>query len=294
MKSHRNFFAIVEGFEARLIPVSQDLQRELTVFFAGQKEAFFTERPAKVPFEADYIPEDEELLFIRGFRLPEAMKSALLNPLAVDRLTAEELQDIRGIFTGDAEGHEVSLQVFDRRRLLSTKGFSLVLEKDAFKKLADAGLTLDNKLAAAVQNGRLYFHSFALARRLFDLSAYYAEATDADLDTFVTHKAALFEDPASLHRSADSWVRKKVALILQSGILDRERPAKIATVAEEEFGLTFQVQTVGNQEKLRFPSDKKALKEMLHFLDADYLTYTLTGTHYLSNSKRVVERLVAV
>lgn len=274
--------------------MSQDLQRDLTNFFAVQKDEFYAEHPAKVHFEADYIPEDDELLFINGFRLPEAMKSALRNPIVADPLSAEELPDIHGIFTGDAEGHEVWLQVFDRRRLLSTKGLSLVLDGSVFKKLADAGLTLDNKLAAAIQNDRLYFHSFALARRLFDLSEYFKVATDGDLETFVTHRAALFEDPASLHRSADSWVRKKVALILQSGILDKERPARIAAVAEEEFGLTFQVQTVGGQEKLRFPSDKKALKEMLHFLDADYLTYTLTGTHYLSNSKRVVERLVSV
>lgn len=274
--------------------MSQDLQRELTAFFTGQREAFFAEHPEKIPFEADYVPEEEELFFIKGFRLSETMKSALRNPVVTDRLEAEEIPDVRGIFTGDAEGHEVSLQVFDRRRLLSTQGFSLVLDKDTFKKLGDAGLTLDTKLAAAVQNDRLYFHSFALARRLFDLSEHFKEATDADLEVFASHKAAIL-DRDFLMKSADSVVRKKIALILQSGILDRERPARIAAVADEELGLTFQVQTVGGQEKLCFPSDKKALKEMLHFLDADYLTYTLTGAHYLSNSKRRVERrLVAV
>lgn len=286
MKSHHNLFAIVEGFEVRRLPVSRDLQRELTTFFAEQRAGFFAAHPEKIAFAADYTPEDDQLLFIEEFGLPELMQKALRNPLVTDRLVEEELPDIHGLFMGDADGREVSLQVFDRRRLLSTAGFSLVLAKDIFRKLEEGGLTLNTKLAAAVQDGHLYFHSFAMARRLFDLSKHFKEATDTDLGTFKTHKSVLFEDPDSLVENADSWVRRKVTLILQSGILNKERPARIAAVAEDEFGLLFQVQTVKGQEKLLFPSEKKALKEMLHFLDADYLTYNLTGDHYLSNSKR--------
>ncbi|HET9233186.1 MAG TPA: Kiwa anti-phage protein KwaB-like domain-containing protein, partial [Candidatus Eisenbacteria bacterium] len=218
--------------------------------------------------------------------------NALQNPLSIQHLSDEELPAVHGLFTGSSNGKQISLQVFDRRRLLSTSGLSLILHRGTFRKLTDGGLTLDTKLAAAVEENRLYFHSFALARRLFDLSEYFREATDGDLATFVEHKAVLFDDPDSLMKNADSWVRKKVALILQSGILEKERPAKIATTAQK-FGLAIEVQTVARRDKLRFPSEKKRLKELLHFLDEDYLTSILTGTNYLSNSKRRLSRSAA-
>lgn len=285
----RNFFALVEDFEIRLLDVSKPLQIELTEEFAGQRRMFFEQHPGQVAFEADYTPDELEMLYIEGFQLPANMRSALQNPLSVQHLTDEELPAVRGLFTGSPNGKQISLQVFDRRRLLSTRGFSLTLHKGTFRKLTDGGLTLDTKLAAAVEDNRLYFHSFALARRLFDLSDYFREATDADLATFAEHKAVLFDDPGSLTKNADSWVRKKVALILQNGILERERPAKIASTAQT-FGLLIEVQTVARRDKLRFPSEKKRLKEMLHFLDEDYLTSILTGTNFLSNSKRRLDR----
>lgn len=286
MDRPRNFFAILKGDQVRRIPLSRDVQGELRTLFDEQRAEFFAGCSEEVPFEANYTPEDYELLFIQDFQLPDPMKSALQNPLTVDRLNVKELVEIRGFFTGDAEAREVSLQVFDKRHLISTRGFSIVLDKNTFRKLGDAGLTLDTKLTAALREGRLFFRSFALARRLFDLSRYFREATDQDLTSFASHQAVVFEDPGSLPANADSFVRKKVALIVQSGILDKVRPADIVASAEKEFGLKFQVQTVGKQEKLVFPSAKKPLKQLLRFLDGDYLTFVVTGGRYLSSSKR--------
>jgi hypothetical protein len=285
--SPRNFFALLDNFDLRLLSLTDDLQRELTPFFERQRDEFFAEYPDRMPFEADYTPDEGEAQFIESFKVPQNLAEGLKSPLTVNPLLGEELSRIRGLFTGDVNGQEILFQIFDRRRLFSNQGFSLTVDRGTFRKLTDEGLTLDTKLAAAVQEGRLYFHSFALARRLFDLSSYFREATDADLDHFAIHEAVLFDNPASLRSNADSWVRRKVALILQSRVLDEERPAKIAVEAQD-FGLIFHLQTVNGEEKLCFPSDKKSLKEMLHFLAEDYLLSTVTGDHFLSNSKRWV------
>ncbi|HET9227068.1 MAG TPA: hypothetical protein VFR31_10400, partial [Thermoanaerobaculia bacterium] len=76
----RNFFAVVEGFKIRLLDVSKALQVELTAEFAKQRRTFFEQHPDQIGFEADYTPNDAEMLYIDGFQVPENMRNALQNP----------------------------------------------------------------------------------------------------------------------------------------------------------------------------------------------------------------------
>jgi len=118
--SPRNFFALVEDFDVRLLSMTEKLQKELTQLFNKQRDDFFAEYPDKMAFEADYSPAEGESQFIDGFTIPANLQEALETPLIVNPLTGQDLHNVRGLFTGDPNGQEILFQIFDRRRLLST------------------------------------------------------------------------------------------------------------------------------------------------------------------------------
>lgn len=283
------FLSLVKAFEILRVAVSRDLQTKLSLLFQEQRDEFFAEGVEIVPFDIRYTPDPDQILFIEKFEPPTKMLDALKNPLGFDVLDVNRLDtgNINGFFTGDQSGRMIWCQVFDRRRLISTRGFSIIYAGDTFRKLEEPGLTLDSRLAAVVENDRLYFRSFHVAKRLFDLSLYFKEATAEELKAFVENPRILFENPDILSEKSGPWIRTKVTLVRQSQILEKESPSKIAKEAKK-YGLLIDVKKVNGKEKLYFPDDKKVVKDILRFLDEDYLTSTLTGTRYVSNSKRLL------
>jgi hypothetical protein len=283
------FLALVKDFEILRVAVSRDLQTKLSKLFQEQRDEFFAEGTEIVPFDIHYTPDPDQISFIEKFKPPAKMLDALKNPLGFDVLDVTRLDtgSINGFFTADQSARMIWCQAFDRRRLISTRGFSIIYSGDTFRKLEEPGLTLDSRLAAVVENDRLYFHSFHAAKRLFDLSVYFKEATAEELKAFVENPRILFENPEMLSEKSGPWIRTKVSLVRQSKILEKESPSKIANEAKK-YGLLIDVKKVNGKEKLYFPDDKKIVKDILRFLDEDYLTSTLTGTRYVSNSKRPI------
>ena len=83
---------------------------------------------------------------------------------------------------------------------------------------------------------------------------------------------------------ADTWIRRKIAAINDSGVLNRNTAAKIRNLAQK-CGLDV---TVENK-KLVIPDDKKKLKEVLGFLDDEVYKGAFTEETYITNSKRRVQ-----
>jgi len=285
------FFALLGTADeprVALIVLSQSVQHDLTELFAEQRTKFLSDAKL-VAWDPGYEPSPGEDLFIEPFEPPAAVTNALTNPAGQERLSfdVEILKEIRGIITGvwTSKEHWLSAQVFDRRRLLSPTSFSLLHEHGTFVRLQEPGLTLDWQLAAAVDAGRLVFHSFNVVRRLFNMMAYFAEATDQQVRDLATHHAVLVEDVDTFVRDADTWTRKKIALIERSEILDTQRPRQVAKVASE-YGLQLTIAKVDGKDKISIPPEKKEMKAVLQFLDEDYFTSSLTHTQFVTNSKR--------
>ncbi|MFN2812460.1 DUF4868 domain-containing protein, partial [Escherichia coli] len=68
---------------------------------------------------------------------------------------------------------KILLQNFDRRKVISTNGLSIFHSTNVYKKIEGIGLTVDHKLSAILEGGKLKFFSFHAARQIFDLSEYY-------------------------------------------------------------------------------------------------------------------------
>jgi hypothetical protein len=144
-------------------------------------------------------------------------------------------------------------------------------------------------VTAVIQGTNLLFKSFHSVSRLFDLTSYYHEATDEELVTFSGHGSiAQTPELTNFLKLADSTrIRKQIALILDSKILDKVPTKTIVSRAKRLFKLTIDTQDVNGNKKLVLPDNKAGLKDVLDFLQENFYKGCLTDTTFVSSSKRI-------
>lgn len=287
-----NLFALIDDAQTpvRRIPLSADLSAELGGFFSGLQTALIGECQ-EITFTGSYSVDVGEIFTIEEYPFPNAISNAISNPLTCPILNLnEETHRIKALFTGKWTDQEqrVSFQLFDSGKLLK-RGWALINSGDTYTKLESPGLILQEKLTAFYRDGTLYFCSYHNTKRFLNLNDYYREATNADLDDFAANDMFEFEDQDSFKENADSIIRKKIALLQKNNVLDHLQVTDIQAVAEsfnqelpEDNHITIKVNEDG---KLVIPQDKKLLKELIRFLDEDYVTAPLTKRKCLTNSK---------
>lgn len=290
-----NLFALTNltGMRVLRMPLTPDVQTGVTEFFRGQEHEFSQGIEEEIKFDGMYRPEESELLYINNFDDVDGIKSAILRPQSCQEFVFKSgsLESIKAIFTGYIKNGtiRVLLQGFDRRRIINANGFSLVHSDNVFTRFDGGGLTLDNKLTAIIEDDNLKFASYHYLRQMFDMSAYCKEATDQDLKVFVQHPALQFTDAQVFMDVADAWVRRKVVLIQQSGILDNCSPSKIAATAKF-CDLQMQLAGSAGQERIVIPADRQEVKQILRFLDEDYFQSPQSTMKYLAKAKRVMDK----
>ena len=292
-----NLFALVDDDEAsiRRIPLTAALNTELAELFARQQAALLGEKQP-VAFTGSYNVDEGEIFTIPDYPLPPAIGQAVGNPLTCPVLNLNaETHRIKALFSGNRTGANITVnfQVFDAGKLLSNRWTLVGLPihaGDTYKRLEEPGLILQGNLTAHFHNGTLYFSSYHNTKRFLDLAEYYREATDADLDEFAATELFVFEDQAGFKEQADSIVRKKIALLQKNEVLKDITVTDIQTVANnfnaelpEEHHITVIINDDG---KLVIPEEKKKMKELIRFLDEDYVTAPLTKRKCLTNSKQ--------
>jgi hypothetical protein len=235
------------------------------------------------------MPDEGELLSIVDFEDVDGLQDAVANPLGVEQFDPQmhSLDAVKALFTGSqVDGvSRVLIQLFETRRLISNKGIAIFFSGDTFRRMSDAGLTLDTKLLAILENNVLKFQSFHFLRRVFEVGDYFNEATNEEVTAFATHAKLFAPDLNAFLQGASPLVRKKIALIQQSGVLDNFTSQQIVAAAQS-FNLAIQINEEG---RIVLPSNKTELRRLLRFLDEDYYESPLSQTHYVSNSKRVAD-----
>ncbi|MCE9664262.1 DUF4868 domain-containing protein [Halomonas sp. M5N1S17] len=288
-----NLFALVDDDDApiRRIPLTAALNTELAQLFAEQQSTLLGDRQS-IAFTGSYNVDEGEIFTIADYPLPPAIRQAIGNPLTCPVLDLNaETHRIKALFSGTwTEANKtVNFQVFDAGKLLK-RGFTLIGSGDTYKKLEEPGMMLQDKLTTHFHNGTLYFTSYHNTKRFLDLAEYYREATDTDLEGFAATDLFAFEDQAGFKEQADSIIRKKIALLQKNEVLKDITVTDIQVVAytfnaelPEDHHITIIVNDDG---KLVIPEDKKQLKELIRFLDEDYVTAPLTKRKCLTNSKQ--------
>ena len=258
--------------------------------FATQHNHFLDGVVDTVPLDGMYTPEPHEILCIDDFDDVDGLSDAISELLAIAPLDVSEqaIDSIVGLFAGEVleDGStRALLQVFDKRRSLARSGYTLIHQGQTFRKLVEPGLTFDSTLTATLEGKNLCFRSLFKVRRLFDVEDYYKEATNEDLLAFSQHQRIQAAPDLNLADIADTWIRRKIALISASGLLDASSANKIQQKAAM-FDLALTVVGDGDDSKVQLPANKKDLKALLKFLNDDYYESPLTENRYVSSSKR--------
>ncbi|UXD88370.1 DUF4868 domain-containing protein [Thalassolituus hydrocarboniclasticus] len=288
-----NLFALTSNPSKRIVKfeLSSEVQTELTTYLTSQ-ETTFDQAEEEIEFDGKYKPDNGEILFINDYDDIDNLSSAVENPLSAEVVdpTEEFFTEIKALFTGyttDTGNVKILLQNFDRRRIISTNGLSIFHSSNVYKKIEGIGLTIDHKLTATLENGKLRFFNFHNTRQMFDLSEYYKVATDDDVIEFSNLDIIKSENTEKLIEMSDSWVRRKISLIHQSGILQNVPINEMKAVATE-FNIPFLTEMDGSDEVIKLPNNKSDLKKLLRFLDEDYYKSPLSNTAFVTNSKRAV------
>ncbi|WP_411961040.1 Kiwa anti-phage protein KwaB-like domain-containing protein [Pseudomonas mandelii] len=287
-----NLFALTNNPAKRIVrfSLSNPVQIDLTRYIKEQEVAF-DEAGQEIEFDGKYKPDQGEVLYIDNYDDIDDLQAAVENPLALDEVepTEEFFNEIKALFTGYVTpgGHiRVLLQNFDRRKIISTNGLSIFHSANVYRKIEGIGLTVDYKLTATLEEGLLKFFSFHAARQIFDLSEYYKVATDDDVRDFAASAIIQAVSTERLLELSDSWVRRKISLIQQSGILQNVPINEMRAVAIE-FNIPFNTVVFGAAEVITVPDNKSDLKKLLRFLDEDYYKSPLSKTNFITNSKRI-------
>ncbi|WP_026600277.1 Kiwa anti-phage protein KwaB-like domain-containing protein [Methylomonas sp. 11b] len=288
-----NLFALTDDPASRVVrfSLSQEVQSELTPFLQNQEMQFTNSIDQEIAFDGKYKPDSGQALVIANFDDIDGLSIVIRNPLSVAEVVAspEVFQIIKALFTGyidQSGGVTILIQHFDKRKIISTNGLSIFHSANVYKKIEGIGLTIDSKLTAILKDGSLKFFSFHLLRQIFDMSEYYKEATDSDIDDFASLQLITADSLPNLISISDTWVRRKFSLIQQSQILENVPLNDIKAVAAE-FNIPLATTTADGIEKIVLPGNKADLKTLLRFLDEDYYKSPLSKTQYITNSKRV-------
>ena len=238
-------------------------------------------------FDGSYKPDEDESLKIENFDLSDEIQEAINKPLGVDKLVANDGNElnIRAIFltlSDDSENEKIVFQRTQKRQLLLGGRITLFWSNDTFISTQKPGVVITDSIDAYYENGTLYFTSYYWANQIFNLNKYYRQATDDDIRDFCQNNCFYVADLDSLVSASNNWTRKKIAYILDTGVLEKNTTDYILQEANN-LGLQFET---NEENKIVFPADLKSQKELLSYLADEIYKGRLSDDVYLTNSKR--------
>lgn len=267
-------------------------QKAICEAFASAKLDLINDK-TRVPFDGSYKPHNDEFLAIESFRLPDEIIDAIRDPLGVAAFDKEndEFPEIKAIFvgertqTGETEKFSVAFQRFRKEQYISTRWYNLFFENNTFFQEKRFGISISDTIDCYYTDGELQFTSFYFARQVFDLSDYYRSATDVEVDSFAKSEKLSIEDSVAFRGMANTWIRRKIAMINDSQVLVNYTASEIKMLAAES-GIDINIK----EEAIVIPDDKEKVKVIIGFLDEEAYKGPFSQKTYLANSKRIIRK----
>lgn len=244
---------------------------------------FVGENIEEVEFNGQYKPEESEVLYV-DMQLPQSFSNIPDNTLEINMVDFAGGDKVKTICLYHNDNYY--FQCFANRFICKTNRIALLYSGDTYQQFNDpSAFSIEESVHALYHEGRLYFRSYAQVKQIFDLSPYYTEATNQEIDEVFVGDLFAGTDCEWLKNNADSQIRKQITLLKQSGLLDRidvskrkfkalARKAKIPEGAYQTGHIIL-------------PCNKKECKAVLAFLNEDLFEGIFSQKIYLSNSKRI-------
>lgn len=274
--------------EVKRIVLPKNTQNQITSAFSSSLQSFLSFSAKPMIFNLNNKSQSSQLFCIPNYHVPQTILEAINTPNQIDILKLDEgnLPKIKNIFVGTITPKPtIAFQNFTITQYLSRKGWSLFHSEGSFSHSIGIGLGIDDRIDCVYHEGTLLFSSFWTARQTLDLSKYYKEATETDIAAFTDHSSLHFISKEDFCKSADSWMRRKIASLSDANVLDKHSVANIASQANKH-GIDIKTEEVAGNQRIVMPDDKEQVKTLLHFLDDDIYIGPLTENIYISNSKK--------
>lgn len=244
-----------------------------------------------IAFDGKYTPQsdDLEILKIENYELPMEIQNALINPQGLEVYAPVDgtLPPIKALFVGERTVENgknifcVAFQKFRNDQYITAARHHLFFSNDTFVKDTRVGIAVGTSVDCVFQDNALYFASYHFAKQILNLSEYYRIASNQDVSDFVGCDIISMEGAAEFVDSANTWERRKIASINDSGVLQSFTAAKIKSLGKQS-GVTIEV--VGK--KVVLPKDKAERRIILGFLDEEVYKGAFSQTVFQTNSKR--------
>ena len=267
------------------IPLDAQIQEEIGDTIYKQGITFRGKSPEEIPYDGKWKPDANQLLFIdaptEALELATAVKA---NPISTPPIETRRFanEGIKALFTSEDENRQgaIFIQRFDRRQMLGHK-LSLRYHNNAFRRISEAAFTLPTSITCVLEDGRLKFKSWSNLRTIFNLIDVYKAATDAEVRVFGQHALIEVSDLDELVEVSDQQMRKMINQVLSEGILNKYTATTIQGAASQT-GLNIKVAN----DRILWPPERSQQKEVLQFLVENRYTGPLSGTNYVTNSRR--------
>lgn len=284
-----DLFAMTRDDEFRRLQIERGLQDQLSDMFLQASGQFTSDDLEVVPFgRFAFEPDETQVWTIEEFELPQHLRGAVQEPLACPALAAGDAIGIglKAVVASFPDDGALVFQVIDRRRVLEPRGLTMILDDGTFRRIREPGLQLSDKAHVILQGQELRFRSAYWARRVFDISTFYIEATEEEVDAWIARDDLAFECDVDVYRERMSqWERKRIGFILSSGILEQVDVPVIRERARE-YGLDLGIAEDGAEERLIIPENATERRDLIKFLEEDYYRGPLTNSPFVANSKK--------
>lgn len=284
-----DFFVMTRDDEFRRLEIEQGLQNYLGNMFMKGAQVLRDQDLEVVSFgRFAFQPDETQVLRIDGFDLSDHLKAAVDEPIACPSLAPREdlSAGLKAVVSSFPNEGMIAFQAIDRRRILEPRGLTMILDDGTFRRIREPGLQLSEDVHAVLEGRSLRFRTAYWARRIFDISAFYIEATEEEVDSWITREDIKIEgDPEEYRERLSQWERKRIGFILDSGILDHVAMPVIQKRAKE-YGLQIDLETDDGKERLVVPENASARRNLIKFLEEDYYRGPLSNNVYIANSKR--------
>lgn len=250
-----------------------------------------------VSFESNYkITDQDEKFVIKNFNIDKSIIDAIDNPDVLENFCpkddtdkTEDNYEIKAIlFCGkNNDGYYIAGQKFSPSQVLLKRRRNLLLEKDTFvKEPKKFMIAISDNIDCYYTSKGLFFENYRNANGVFDLSEYYRQASQEEVDNFVNNKFFEVGDSEQIGKMVKGIaMRRKIAKIFDIGSLD-----DIDKIKENAKKVDVNIKFSQDGTKIELPNDKKELKEVMAFLAEELYPGLFTNSTYLANSNRKIEK----
>lgn len=274
------FFLLNDGTIRKVLLTNEAVQ-DIVALWGRSYTHFISDEIDEVAFEGSYKPEKDEVLYVI-MDLPECFSDIPDNTNNYNEINipGDSIKTVCLYHDGS-----FYFQNFMNNYIVKASNIPLIWSNNTFKRFDEQkAFTIEEVVNAIYHGGKLYFRSYASARQIFDLSAFYTEATNADIDSVFGKSVFAGTDSEWMKENSDSVMRKQIKSIEDSGVLTNLNvTTKTFKSWAKKAGIPEGVYNTGS---LVFPKNKKECKIILSFLNDDIFEGHFTKSIYLSNSKR--------